>query len=131
MLGKSELTQRVAQRTGMPRAQAAKVVNAVVDAVQEALTSNESVSITGFGSWRVTETKARKGRNPRTGQPIDIAAGRRVSVRPGSGLSTSVRGGGGGGGARGAAGGARAGGTRASGGGAGGARGGAGGRGGR
>ena len=122
MLGKSELTQRVAQRTGMPRAQAAKVVNAVVDTVQEALSSNESVSITGFGSWRVTETKARKGRNPRTGQPIDIAAGRRVSFRPGSGLSTSVRGSGGG--ARGAAGGARAGGGAAGGARGGGARGG-------
>ncbi len=92
MVGKSDITQLVAQRTGMPRTQAAKAVNAVVDVVQEALAKNDSVSITGFGSWRVTETKARKGRNPRTGQTIDIAAGKRVSFRPGSGLASSVRG---------------------------------------
>ena len=93
MVGKSELTTRVAQRTGMPKSQAAKAVNAVIDCISESLRKKEGVSLTGFGSWRVTETKARKGRNPRTNQPIEIQAGRRVSFRPGSGLSQSVRGG--------------------------------------
>src|SRR5919199_3931955 len=112
MVGKSELTARVAQRTGLPKAQAAKAVNAVVDTISEALAKKEGVSLTGFGSWRVTETKARQGRNPRTGQAINIPAGSRVSFRPGSTLSTGVRGGGGGGGGggRGGAGGARGGG---------------------
>jgi DNA-binding protein HU-beta len=91
MVGKSEIAQQVAQRAGIPRTQAMKAVNALVDVVQESLAKNDSVSITGFGSWRVTETKARKGRNPRTGQSIEIKAGRRVSFRPGSGLSQSVR----------------------------------------
>lgn len=92
MVGKSEITQQVALRTGLPRTQAAKAVNALVDVVQEALAKNEQVNITGFGSWRVTETKARRGRNPRTGEPIQIAAGKRVSFRPGLGLVASVRG---------------------------------------
>ncbi|HEY7065356.1 MAG TPA: HU family DNA-binding protein [Chloroflexota bacterium] len=96
MVGKSELTTRVAQRTGMPKSQAAKAVNAVVDSISEALAKKEGVSLTGFGSWRVTETKARQGRNPRTGAAINIPAGSRVSFRPGSTLSTGVRGGGGG-----------------------------------
>src|SRR5919206_4288821 len=100
MVGKSELTSRVAQRTGMPKSQAAKAVNAVVESISEALAKKESVSLTGFGSWRVTETKARQGRNPPTGQAISIPAGSRVSFRPGSTLSTGVRGGGGGGGGR-------------------------------
>jgi DNA-binding protein HU-beta len=94
MVGKSELTTRVAQRTGMPKSQAAKAVNAMVESISEALGKKESVSLTGFGSWRVTETKARQGRNPRTGQAIQIAAGSRVSFRPGSTLSSGVRGGG-------------------------------------
>ncbi|HZS02544.1 MAG TPA: HU family DNA-binding protein [Chloroflexota bacterium] len=109
MVGKSELTARVAQRTGMPKSQAAKAVNAVVDTISEALAKQEGVSLTGFGSWRVTETKARQGRNPRTGQTINIAAGRRVSFRPGSTLASGVRGGGSSGGGRG---GARSGGGR-------------------
>jgi DNA-binding protein HU-beta len=112
MVGKSELTTRVAQRTGLPKAQAAKAVNAVVDTISEALAKKEGVSLTGFGSWRVTETKARQGRNPRTGQAINIPAGSRVSFRPGSTLSTGVRGGGRSSGARGGAGGARGGGSR-------------------
>jgi DNA-binding protein HU-beta len=111
MVGKSELTSRVAQRTGMPKAQAAKAVNAVVDAISEALGQKEGVSLTGFGSWRVTETKARQGRNPRTGQAINIPAGSRVSFRPGSTLAIGVRGGGSGG-ARGGARGGSSGGAR-------------------
>jgi DNA-binding protein HU-beta len=91
MVGKSELTSQVAQKTGMPKSQAAKAVNAVVDAISEALAKKEGVSLTGFGSWRVTETKARQGRNPRTGQAINIPAGSRVSFRPGSTLSTGVK----------------------------------------
>ena len=97
MVGKSELTTRVAQRTGMPKSQAAKAVNAVIECISESLGKKEGVSLTGFGSWRVTETKARQGRNPRTGQAISIPAGSRVSFRPGSTLSSGVRGGGGGG----------------------------------
>ena len=105
MVGKSELTTRVSQRTGLPKAQAAKAVNAVIEAISESLGQKEGVSLTGFGSWRVTETKARQGRNPRTGQAINIPAGSRVSFRPGSTLATGVRGSGGSTGGRAAAGG--------------------------
>jgi DNA-binding protein HU-beta len=91
MLGKGDIAQQVAQQTGMRRSQAAKAVDAVIDVVQGAVAKGEQVRITGFGSFRVTETKARKGRNPRTGQAIDIKAGRRVSFSPGSKLVESVR----------------------------------------
>ncbi|HZU06329.1 MAG TPA: HU family DNA-binding protein [Chloroflexota bacterium] len=91
MLGKADIAQQVAQRTGLPRVQATKVVDALADVVRSALARGEEVRITGFGSWRVSETKARKGRNPRTGEPIEIKAGRRVSFSPGSKLVESVR----------------------------------------
>ena len=115
MLGKGEIAQQVAQRTKLPRTQAMRAVDAVIEVVQEAVARGDQVRIAGFGSFRVTDTKARKGRNPRTGEAIDIQAGRRVSFSPGSKLVDSVRGGataGGatGGGARTAAGGGRSGG---------------------
>ncbi len=94
MVGKSDITAEVAKRSGLPKTQAAKAVNAMIAIIGDALAKKESVSITGFGSWRVTETKARPGRHPRPGQAISIAAGRRVSFRPGSTLAQSVRGGG-------------------------------------
>jgi DNA-binding protein HU-beta len=105
MIGKSDIAQQVAQRTGLPRSQATKAVDAMLQTLQGALSKGDEVRLTGFGSWRVSETKARKGRNPRTGAAIDIAAGKRVSFRPGSKLVDSVRGGGSTGGGRGAAGG--------------------------
>jgi DNA-binding protein HU-beta len=117
MLGKGEIAQQVAQKTGMPKAQAARAVDAVLESVQAAVSQGEQVRLSGFGSFKVTETKARQGRNPRTGQPIEIAAGKRVSFTPGSKLVDSVRGGGGGGGAAGSRGTSGGGGRGASGGG--------------
>lgn len=96
MVGKGDLAQQVAQRTGMPRTQATKAVDALIECVQGAISKGDEVRITGFGSWRVTETKARTGRNPRTGATLQIKAGRRVSFRPGSKLSEAVKGTGGG-----------------------------------
>lgn len=93
-LAKSDIAQQVAQRTGMPKAQANRVVDAVLDVMQEELAKGAEIRITGFGSWRVVETKARTGRNPRTGQPLDIKAGKRVAFSPGARLADLVRGGG-------------------------------------
>jgi DNA-binding protein HU-beta len=93
MLGKGDITQQIAQRTGMPKAQAARALDAVLESVQAAVSKGEQVRLSGFGSFRVTETKARQGRNPRTGQAIQIKAGKRVSFSPGSKLVDSVRGG--------------------------------------
>jgi DNA-binding protein HU-beta len=94
MLGKGDITQQIAQRTGMPKAQAARALDAVLESVQAAVAKGEQVRLSGFGSFRVTDTKARQGRNPRTGQAIQIKAGKRVSFSPGSKLVDSVRGGG-------------------------------------
>ena len=94
MLGKGDITQQIAQRTGMPKAQAARALDAVLESVQAAVSKGEQVRLSGFGSFRVTDTKARQGRNPRTGQAIQIKAGKRVSFSPGSKLVDSVRGGG-------------------------------------
>lgn len=90
-LAKSDIAQKVAERVHLPKAQANRVVDAMLDVMQEELARGAEIRITGFGSWRVVETKARTGRNPRTGQPLNIAASRRVSFSPGARLTEVVR----------------------------------------
>lgn len=90
MLSKSDLAKRLAEQMGLSQAKANQVVNAVFDTITEALSRGEEVRLTGFGTFRVTERGARMGRNPRTGEPIQIPAGRRPTFSPGSNLVSAV-----------------------------------------
>jgi len=91
---KSDLIQRVSKDTGMSLTQSGKVVNDVFDTITEALRSGEDVRVTGFGTFRVTQTAQRTGRNPRTGEQITIPASKRPAFSAGAGLVEAVRGGG-------------------------------------
>src|SRR5579884_919829 len=91
-IGKTELQQQVADATGLNKSQAGRAVDAVLDAITNALASGEEVRLTGFGNFRVTNTAARTGRNPRTGETINIAAGKRPAFSPGSRLKQAVSG---------------------------------------
>ena len=91
-IGKTELTQKVAERAGLNKAQAGRAVDAVLDTISDELSSGGEVRLTGFGNFRVTQTAARTGRNPRTGEQIKIAAGKRPAFSPGSRLKQSVSG---------------------------------------
>lgn len=92
-IGKSELQQKVATEAGLNKAQAGRAVDAVLNSIEGALKKGEEVRLTGFGSFRVTQTKARTGRNPRTGETINIKAGKRPAFSPGSRLKEAVGGG--------------------------------------
>lgn len=92
-IGKTELQQQVAEEAGLNKAQAARAVDAVLDSISKALANGEEVRLTGFGNFRVTQTAARTGRNPRTGEAINIAAGKRPAFTPGSRLKQAVSGG--------------------------------------
>lgn len=94
-IGKSELQQTVADQAGLNKAQAGRAVDAVLDAITNALAQGEEVRLTGFGNFRVTQTAARTGRNPRTGETLNIPAGKRPTFTVGSRLKSSVGGGGG------------------------------------
>lgn len=88
---KTELIEQVYQKAELPtKAKAEAALDAVIDALREAVASGETVTFTGFGSFKVTERAARKGRNPRTGMEITIPACKVVKFTPGKKLKESV-----------------------------------------
>ena len=91
-MNKKELVAVVAEQSDLTHAAAERVLNAFTEAVSEALSKGEEVSMVGFGSFTVKERAARSGRNPRTGEAIAIAAGRAPAFRPGKGLRHAVSG---------------------------------------
>lgn len=89
-MNKRQLVARVADRLGTSHSGAQVWVDAVLDAVSEALRTEGTVTLSGFGTFEVKPRKARVGRNPHTGQPIRIEAGRRVGFRVGKTLKDSL-----------------------------------------
>ena len=69
---KSELVERISERTRLPRARAELVVNCVFDSMIDALKRGEGIEIRGFGSFTVREYKGYEGRNPRTGEAVKV-----------------------------------------------------------
>ncbi len=71
---KSEFTASVAEKTGLTKAAAAEAVDAFLGTVAEVLKAGDKITFPGFGSFSVSERAARKGRNPKTGAELQIAA---------------------------------------------------------
>ena len=88
-----ELADAVAAATGAKEGEAAKAVEAVVDAIRDGLKRDGKVAITGFGSFETAHREAREGRNPRTGKPVQVAAPTTVKFKPGKGLKDALDGG--------------------------------------
>ncbi len=89
---RGELANAVADKTGLPRAKAVTVVEAVFDTIGERLAAGQEVRLVGFGAFVVAERKAGKGRDPRTGAEIDIPESKSVRFRPGKALKDGVSG---------------------------------------
>ena len=87
---KSELADRLGAKAGVSKASAADSIDAMLSTISEALARGESVSIAGFGTFSVRERAAREGRNPRTGEPIAIAASKVASFKAGKGLRDAL-----------------------------------------
>ena len=73
-MNKSELIGAVAQKAGLTKKDTEKAINSFIEVVQEALAGGDTVAILGFGTFLARERSAREGRNPRTGEPIQIPA---------------------------------------------------------
>ena len=87
---KSEFVERVADTSGLSKKDATTAVEAVIKSIEDALRSGEEVSFTGFGKFHVAERGAREGRNPRTGETMQIAASRVPRFTAGSGLKKAI-----------------------------------------
>jgi DNA-binding protein HU-beta len=89
-VNKSHLVAYVARELQTSRLQAASLVDTVLAGIRKGLVEDNSVTLSGFGTFEVKTRKARVGRNPQTGEPIQISAGRRVGFRVGKALRESV-----------------------------------------
>jgi DNA-binding protein HU-beta len=89
-MNKGELIEAVATATDLTKADATKAVEAFVDTVTRALKKGDQVSILGFGSFAVKSRAARQGRNPKTGETIEIAATRVPGFKAGKALKDAV-----------------------------------------
>lgn len=88
---KQDIIDNVASKVGLTKADADRAVNAVVDAVSDALARGEKVTVTGFGTFEVRQRAARMGRNPQTGAPLHIAASKSPAFKAGKGLKDAVK----------------------------------------
>ena len=89
-MNKGQVVDHMAKSSGIFKSAADKALNGFMEAVTEALKAGEKVTLVGFGTFSVTERKARTGRNPRTGNPMEIPAKKVVKFKPGTKLSESV-----------------------------------------
>lgn len=89
-MNKMDLVADVAEKTDLSKAKATEVVDAVFAAIESALKLKEEVRLVGFGTFGTTERKAATGRNPRTGEEIQIAASTSVRFKPGKSLKDAV-----------------------------------------
>ncbi len=88
---KIELVDKMAKEAKVTKAAAAKALDSFVDGVKKALKKGEKVTLIGFGTFSVTQRKARKGRNPQTGKEIKIAARKAPKFSAGKALKTAVK----------------------------------------
>jgi len=89
-MNKTELVAAVAAK-GVDKKTAAAAVNGVIEAITDALKAGDKVQITGFGTFEVREKAARTGKNPRTGEAIEIAATKAPAFKAGAELKKAVK----------------------------------------
>ncbi|HBD10701.1 MAG TPA: DNA-binding protein HU [Porticoccaceae bacterium] len=89
-MNKSELVDAIADAADISKSAATRALDGAVDAITQALKKGDPVSLVGFGTFAVKHRPARKGRNPRTGQEIDIAAATVPGFKAGKALKDAV-----------------------------------------
>lgn len=89
-MNKSELIAAAADAADMSKTDVSKALDKIVDTIRDAVASGEKVSITDFGSFERTERAARQGRNPQTGESMQIAASKAPKFKPAKGFKDAV-----------------------------------------
>ncbi len=91
-MNKGELVDAIAQKTNVTKKQADIIVTAMLDAIVEAVSTGDKISLVGFGNFEVRDRQAREGRNPKTGEKMQIAASRVPVFAPGKAFKERVAG---------------------------------------
>jgi len=90
-MNKGDLVEKVAQDCNISKAAAELALNSIMDAISEAVSAGDKVTLIGFGTFSVSERAAREGRNPQTGKAIKIPARKVVKFKVGSKLADAVK----------------------------------------
>lgn len=89
-MNKNELIDAIAASADLPKASAGRALDSIVDSITEALSKGDQVTLVGFGTFAVKHRAAREGRNPQTGQTIQIKASNVPGFKPGKALKDAV-----------------------------------------
>jgi DNA-binding protein HU-beta len=89
-MNKADLVNSISEKTGLTKSKTNEVVDAFVSSITESLKNGEKVTLVGFGTFATTKKEARKGRNPKTGETIEIQSKTVAKFKAGSELSKSV-----------------------------------------
>ncbi|HOW28410.1 MAG TPA: HU family DNA-binding protein [Elusimicrobiota bacterium] len=89
---KAELVERIAKEARLSRSQSVWAVKSLVKAIRETIKNGGKISLSGLGTFKVKARKGRIGRNPKTAEPIQIPAGRKISFKPSLSLKKLVKG---------------------------------------
>ena len=88
---KEELIEKVASTAGLSKADASRVLGTILDSIKAALKKGQKVTLVGFGNFSVSKRKARKGRNPRTGEAIKIPSAKVPRFSAGKSLKDALK----------------------------------------
>ncbi len=89
-MNKSELVDHIAEASDISKASAARALDSVLEAITDSLKQSDPVVLVGFGTFSVRDRAARLGRNPQTGETINVAAARIPVFKPGKGLKDAL-----------------------------------------
>lgn len=90
-MNKTDLVKAVSVQAELTQKDAAKAVDAIFETISNTLAQNEKIQLIGFGTFEVRERAARKGRNPQTGEEIEIAASKVPAFKPGKELKEAIK----------------------------------------
>jgi DNA-binding protein HU-beta len=90
-MNKSDLTEKVAQDCNISKTAAEQALNSILGAITNAVATGDKVALIGFGTFSISNRAAREGRNPKTGETIQIPAGKVVKFKAGTKLADAVK----------------------------------------
>jgi DNA-binding protein HU-beta len=91
-MNNSDLADKLASETGTSKADARKSIDAVFATIAAAAANGEEISLNGFGKFKVKDTPAREGRNPATGETIQITASKKLTFAPAKAIKDRLKG---------------------------------------